>query len=516
MQLTDPDEVFYAETAREMLARGEFLTPFIFGEPQFEKPPLYYWLVIFSYKLFGVNEFAARLPSAIVGILGVLGVYFLAEIFFKRKTAFLASIILATSTVFLILSRACVTDILLTVSVLYVLLFFFKERYLAASAALALATLTKGPIGIFLPVVIIGIYLILTRRLVTEIKKIPILKALFIFLLLAAPWYFLMYKAHGKDFIDVFFGFHNIKRFMHPEHAWGDVFYYYIPTVLVGYLPWTLFLPAAAWNAFSEKEKTAKKANLFLLVWFLVVFLFFSFSRTKLPTYIFPLFPALAIFTAQVWSSYLEGSLSPRLQRAMKFSLYLFIFAMVGASLGFYIFARIEYPVIATPALLSGLLFSAVLLLSVIEIFKKRQKSAFILFTLSFVLFSIPLSYIILPEVGRYESSKAVSQKLMELAKPGEVIGAETQYRRGVAFYTGRENIPDVHRHHVITTLLAKPERAWCVIKEKNHIQLYTDPKHYYYKPTYVVYQLGKKVILTNNPPEGVPILKVRTKNDPY
>jgi len=134
----------------------------------------------------------------------------------------------------------------------------------------------------------------------------------------------------------------------------------------------------------------------------------------------------------------------------------------------------------------------------------------------AFIFFAIALPYKILPEIGRYESSKLVSLKLMELAKPGETIGVETQYRRGVAFYTGREDIPDVHKHHIITTLLSKPERVWCVIKEKNHIQLYSDPKRYYYKPTYVVYQLGKKVILTNNPPVGVPILKVRTKDEPY
>ena len=284
MPLTDPDEVFYAETAKEMLARQEFLTPYIFGEPQFEKPPLYYWLTIVSFKAFGVNEFAARFPSAIFGILGIIGVYFLGRVLVNKRTGFLAGIILATSVGYVIIARACVTDMLLAVLILYVFLFFIlgmktesakTKWYLLSSVCVGLAILTKGPIGIFFPVVIIGLYLILTKDL-KRLKEVPIFAGLLILLGISAPWYLLMYKAHGKEFIDMFFGFHNITRFLHPEHTWGDIFYYYIPVAAVFFAFWTAFLPLGVWQTFREKETRIIKANLFLWIWFFVIFIFLS------------------------------------------------------------------------------------------------------------------------------------------------------------------------------------------------------------------------------------------------
>ena len=125
MPLTDPDEVFFAETCREMLERGEWLTPYIFGKPQFEKPPFYYWLVLFGFKTFGINEFAARIGSALFGIIGVIGIYLLGKLLVSRKTGFFSGIVLATSLMYIILSRACVTDMVLSVFILYVFLFFF-------------------------------------------------------------------------------------------------------------------------------------------------------------------------------------------------------------------------------------------------------------------------------------------------------------------------------------------------------------------------------------------------------
>ena len=523
MPLTDPDEVFYAETAREMLDRDEFLTPYIFGEPQFEKPPLYYWLILISFKALGVNEFSARLPSALLGILGIIGIYLLGKLFVNKKVGFFSALMLLTSAFFLVLARACVIDMLLGVSILYVFLFFFYGKfsssgktkyYLLSAVFLALATLAKGPIGIFLPVATIGIYLIATRDL-RSLKEIPIFRGIAILFLISAPWYFLMYKAHGKEFIDMFFGFHNITRFIHPEHAWGDTFYYYAPVFLAGFLPWSIFLPVAAWVAFTEKDEKIKKANVFFITWFLVTFLFFSLSRTKLPTYIFPIFPAVALFTGRLWDSY-SGEGRQKLHKSIRISLYIFLAALIGGIVAFYVVSRVRYPAIAGSVLFYGGIFLVLITIFVVALSKKHYAVSLAAFMAAFTMLAISLSYKILPEIGRYESSKVVSLKLMELATPEEIIGAETQYRRGVAFYTGREDVPDVHKHHIITTLLSKPERVWCVIKEKNHIQLYSDPKRHYYKPTYVIYQLGKKVILTNNPPAGVPVLKVRTKDEPY
>ncbi|MBU1083537.1 MAG: glycosyltransferase family 39 protein, partial [Candidatus Omnitrophica bacterium] len=124
MALTDPDETFYAQTAKEMLAADEWTTPLIFGQPQFEKPIFYYWLILISYKLFGVSEFSARLPSVVFGILGILGVYSLGRLMFSKLCGFISGLITATCVEYVMVSRGCVTDMVLTTAVLFCLLFF--------------------------------------------------------------------------------------------------------------------------------------------------------------------------------------------------------------------------------------------------------------------------------------------------------------------------------------------------------------------------------------------------------
>jgi len=526
MPLTDPDEVFYAETAREMLSRDEFLTPYIFGKPQFEKPPLYYWLVVLSFRAFGVNEFSARFPSCVIGILGVICVYLLGKLFVNKRTGFFAGLVLATCVKYLVLSRACVTDIALGVLTLASFLFFFygyfaksgkTKWYLLSACFLGLSVLTKGPVGVFLPFVIIGIYFVLAKELnFKRLKEIPFIRGTLLFLVVAVPWYILMHRVHGKEFIDVFFGFHNITRFLHPEHKWGDYFYYYVPVIAVGFFPWTAFLPLGIWQAVREKEKRIRSANLFLAVWFSVILIFFSISRTKLPTYIFPLYPALALLLGRTWDVFLKKNFSKKQNAVMRISLFAFAIIPVGGIIGLYIATKMRYPAAANPTLITGVIFILLMTIFLVVMLKKRYKTGLIIFMLSFLIIAFPLSYYVLPEIGKYVAAKEISEKALTLIKPGEVLGAETRYRRGVAFYTNREDTPDVHSHDVITKLLKRNERVWCIIKEKNHIQLYTDEKTPYDRPTYVVYQYGKKVLLTNKVPPGVKVLKVRTKNDPY
>jgi len=262
MALLDPDEPFYAETSREMLNRGEWLTPRIFSKPQFEKPPLYYWLTIVSFKTFGVNEFSARLPSAIFGILGIVGIYLLGGLLFSKKTALYAALVMATAAEYVILARACVTDMVLCVLILYFFLFFFyaylkenKKIYcILCSACLALGVLTKGPVALILPVFIVALYLLLKKDL-KAIFRFPMVTGAIVFFAISVPWYYLMYKTYGHDFISHFFGFQNITRFLHPEHKIGDVFYYYIPVVLAGFLPWSIFLPCSAIEVIKRDKK---------------------------------------------------------------------------------------------------------------------------------------------------------------------------------------------------------------------------------------------------------------------
>jgi len=518
MALTDPDEPFYAETAKEMLERGEWLTPRIFGEPQFEKPPFYYWLVILSFKTFGINEFAARFPSAVFGVLGVIGVYLLGSLLFSEKTALYSSLIAATAIEYIILARASVTDMVLCVLILYTFLFYLhaylhqdkKIFYLFASFSLGLAVLTKGPVGIILPVFIVGLYLLIQRDL-KAVLRFPIISGTIVFLVIAVPWYYLMYKVHGSAFTGHFFGFQNITRFLEPEHRIGDVAYYYIPIVLGGFFPWSIFLPYGVYQII-KKDRGEFKKHLFLVIWILVFFIFFSFSRTKLPTYVFPLFPALAIFIGRSWELALEKK---SFNIGEKLSTILYSISLPIGLAVFYTICLDKYQVMATAVLKTGIILSICAIVSLICLFTSRKRYLFRSIVFTMVVCVVILASILSYPLGLYESSKYIAEELEKRMKPGERIGAETDYQRGVAFYLKREDVLDVHRHHIITKFLDTKERRWCVIKDKNHWQLYTKREKAFWVPTYMVYKFGKKVIITNKLPDDGQYIKKRSIDDP-
>lgn len=517
MDLTDPDEPFYAQTAREMLNRGEWLTPRIFGEPQFEKPPLYYWLTILSFKAFGVNEFAARFPAAIFGILGIIGIYLLGGLLFSEKTALYSSLVMATAVEYILLARACVTDMILCVFILYSFLFLFYElkknrkiHCVLSSACLGLAVLTKGPVGLVLPIFIIVLFFLVKKEFI-RLFKLPIFWSLATFIIIAVPWYYLMYKAHGGEFIGHFFGFQNVTRFLKPEHRIGDVFYYYIPIILGGFFPWSIFLPYAAFTII-KKDRKRFGEHLFLLIWIAVFFIFFSISRTKLPTYIFPLFPALAIYIGRFWELNIEKN---NFSSGFKISGILYIVTLPIAVTIFYIFSLTKYPLMCEAIFKSGIALMILLAISLVFFMRKKILLFFhsIIFTLALSL--IPLTLILVPKISLYESSKAISEYLENKAKPEERIGVETDYRRGVAFYLDNEDIIDVHKHHIITKFLSLKQRVWAVLKDKNHWQLYTDSEKPYHLPTYIVYKFGKKVIITNKIPDDGKYIKRRSADEP-
>jgi len=317
-----------------------------------------------------------------------------------------------------------------------------------------------------------------------------------------------MYRVHGKEFIDVFFGLHNVSRFLNPKHAWGDTFYYYIPVLLVTFFPWTLLLPLGIWQARRETDEKIKKANLFLLIWSFVILVFFSFSRTKLPTYIFPLYPALALLVGRFLEAFSDRGLTKTQGKGMTVSLCIFLAAPIIGMTVLYAVLKRKYPTILEASLIVGIIFILLMSVCVIALLKRKYRTGLIAYMTGFIIFAASLYYFILPEIGRYESSKEVSGKLLEFAGPGEKIAAETKYVRGVAFYTGRENVPDIHPHHLMTGFLKSKDKVWCVIKEKNHNQLYEDTKRPFKTPTYVVYKLGKKVIVTNKMPVDRKFLK--------
>ncbi len=304
------DEPRYARIAEEMMRRGDPVVPTYRGIPWLEKPPLLYWLAGMSYRVFGVNEFAARVPS-VLATLGFLAVFYaVLHPVYGRRLAFFAVLTLSTCGMFVGYSGAATTDILISDTVGAGLLLLW--RYLsdespppawwlwAAAALFGLGCLAKGPLALVLPALVAYPYIALTGR-VQGLTLTRLAAAAGIFLAISVPWYVAIYQAQGFKFILVFFINHHLARYVTDIHHHSRPFWYFVPVLLVGSLPWTAFLLflRRVPELFRNRRMDIRAAGFwFFAVWLAVPFLFFSLSTAKLPGYILPLFPAFAFLAA--------------------------------------------------------------------------------------------------------------------------------------------------------------------------------------------------------------------------
>lgn len=307
--LFDVDEAVFAEATKEMVESDNWLTPTYNGENRYDKPILFYWAMAVSYELFEINEFAARLPSAISGILLSLAMFLFLRQFYDDKKAFYASISFILSVYFLVYSHAAVTDMLLTLFITLSLFSFYfslkKDRTYIYGFYIfsALAFLTKGLIGIIFPFGIVSVYLVVTEGF-KGLKHGFSLGGIVLFLIISLPWYVAQFMVNGQEFIQQFFIKHHFMRYMGVISGHKGPFYYYIPVLILGLFPWIFFLPAGIMNVFKNFRSPmhykdvgtfSDNLGLFACIWFVFIFMFFSLSTTKLPNYILPAIPALSI-----------------------------------------------------------------------------------------------------------------------------------------------------------------------------------------------------------------------------
>ena len=301
--LFDPDEGRNAEKAREILLLHDWITPRQNFVPVLDKPIAYYWLVASSYRAFGISEGSARLPSALAAAGCVLLVFFFARRFFGFWEGLWSSLVLVTSLEFFLLARIVIFDMTLTFFTTLALCAFFcalHEPHSRRRTALlglmyiasAAATLVKGPIGVALPGMVALSYLVVTRQL-SQVRKLGLAFGIPLFLALAAPWY-LEVERYNPGYLRYFFWEENFIRYATPHFNRTEGWYYFLAVLAVGFLPWTLCIPAALRDAWRRRREDAP---LFLLFWTVLPFLFFSFSNAKLPHYILPIFPPLALLT---------------------------------------------------------------------------------------------------------------------------------------------------------------------------------------------------------------------------
>lgn len=303
--VTDPVETNYTQTAKEMLAAGDFISPRIFGNYWYDKPVFFYWELIAAFGLFGVSDFAARMFPGIFGVIGVGMTYFFARRLYDAKTGLWSALILGTSFGYWLIAKTVITDLTLFVFFNAVLVFFYlaytgtnKNLYYLCYAAAALAVLTKGPIGILLPGFIVTIYLLLRRDFaaVKEMKPLGFL----LFFGVTLLWYGPMIALHGQDFIDNFLGVHNILRATQSEHPMWDVWWYYSALFFFVLFPWSFTLPWAAWRWFKARRLPKfDEKELFLVIWAVAVYGFYQMMATKYTTYTLPASLPIAVLTAR-------------------------------------------------------------------------------------------------------------------------------------------------------------------------------------------------------------------------
>jgi 4-amino-4-deoxy-L-arabinose transferase-like glycosyltransferase len=373
--LIDETEPLFAEASRQMYLTGDWITPFFNGTTRFDKPALIYWCQAIAYSIFGVNEWAVRLPSAIAAMT-VIGLAFytvqwqlakqdaLEQVFRPSRrwlTAGIVAAAMALNPEMIVWGRTGVSDMLLTGCIGSALLCFFlgyasrkdtgtrgygdagkedtetnvslfsaspslpfsasfsrspipNKWYLACYVLIAGAILTKGPVGIVLPGLIIGVFLLYLGKLREVVREMRLLLGMLIILGLSLPWYVLVIWRNGWNYINSFFGYHNIERFTEVVNGHTAPWYFYFLVVLLGFAPYSVYLPLSMarlkfWQRkYWCSQERSQQLGLFAFFWFVSIFGFFTIAVTKLPSYVLPLMPAAAILVGLLWSDLLKDA----------------------------------------------------------------------------------------------------------------------------------------------------------------------------------------------------------------
>jgi len=297
------DEARYGEISREMALSGDWVTPRLNGFKYFEKPPLQYWAGAAAMKVFGVHDWAARLWTGLLALVGVASVFFAGRRLFGPPAGTAAAALLAGAPLYVAFGQFNTLDMGVSVFLSAAVFAFAigqspgaeatrRGWMLAGWAACALAVLSKGLIGLVLPAATVALY-VLARRDWALLRRLEIVRGTALFLVLTAPW-FVAVSMRNPEFAHFFFVQEHFQRFTTTIHHRVHPAWYFIPVLAGGVVPF-LFVIAAAWWAALRRPGPGFSPSLFLALWALVVFVFFSASSSKLPGYILPLVPALAV-----------------------------------------------------------------------------------------------------------------------------------------------------------------------------------------------------------------------------
>ena len=461
VSMTNPDEVFYAQTAKEMAQHKTWMTPYLFGQPQFEKPILLYWLLRVAFLVFGVYSFGIRFFPALFASLGVLAVYFLSLMAFKdNKKAFISSLVLASSGLYIGLSRTVFTDMIFSVFILLSLLSFYwgylyKERkglgLLLFFVFSGLSVLTKGPIGLLISIITVSAFLLIKKDFKFLFSKYT-LWGLLAFCIISLPWYILMFAKYGNSFTHEFFYNDHYRRLLEAEHAKYDTWYFYPLSLIEGMFPWSILVVASLIYFFKRVLKDANSIYLFLVCWIAAVLLVFQPAHSKLVSYILPIYPAVAIITGDFIHNITQPENKGRLffiaSLAMLIIMLLLPVAIFVASIKFqgYISSRAPVYFAMCEILLLAALFSFFLF--------QRKFSRVILMQSFLIPAMLSVMFFVHDDADLYFSSEKACEYLVKNYDVGNspILCAKMQ-ARGVRFFTDK----DVAILNIAGTVLFSP-----------------------------------------------------------
>lgn len=439
--LVEPDEARYGEIAREMIESGDWLTPRLNYVKYFEKPPLYYWATGLSLAVFGVNEYAVRLPAALSALLGLGFLGWLGGKLFGRRAGALVLAVTASSLGYLALGQLAIIDMTLTVLLTAGMGFFLlavrgpgegRGWALCGWTALGLAVLAKGLIGIMLPAGGLAAYVLL-RRDWRAVRRVVSLPGIGLFLLVAAPW-FAAVSAVNPEFPRYFFIHEHLERFLGMDdkkafHA--EPFWYFFP-VLAGFLlPWTVFLPRILRNI-PGRVPEEKRDLLFLMCWGGVIFIFFSLSSSKLPSYILPCLPPLGLLMGRE----LDRALSRSPERGWRSEFLAAAGMMLFAGL-----ALAGYPIlVAAPRLAPGACFWAAsgLILAaaaILAVFPLSPRAGIWTLAAAFLIAGSAGTAVLRVSVGKDRSTAFLARHALKLRRNDQPFYSFDFYAQGFPFY---------------------------------------------------------------------------------
>jgi 4-amino-4-deoxy-L-arabinose transferase-like glycosyltransferase len=485
--LWDVDEGVNAGCTREMMESGTWVVPTFNGELRTAKPVMLYWIQRASFNVFGINEWAARFPAVLLGLGTVLLAYELARRMFDAETGLLGGVILATAIEFCKLSHAATPDAPLIFFITLTLYLFWvghenggRAWFYTAAVASGLATLTKGPVGLAMPGLIVFLYFLWNR----ELKRFldwRLVRGVLLWLLVAAPWYGLVIAETRGAYL-AFFKNENAGRFLNAMEGHRGPIVYYLGALFAFFAPWCAFLGGAVW--FAVKGATPRtpssaggvpmadaRAYRFLLCWAGAYLAFFSFAATKLPNYIAPLYPAVAVLTARFLVRWRTGDLTlPRwvMPAATAGVAVVGVVVVVGLLIGGGAIALSMKNQRVMPGLTAWSPLGGILLVAAAGMawfLAKDQRMNFVrTVTVATVLFIGSLAAFVVGEVDAFKAPKSLVKESGTRQPDREIRLASLDYTQpSVTYYAERkvERLPDAA---AATTFLAMPLPAYLFV----------------------------------------------------